>query len=171
MLGELSRLSLTPCGLSTKAEFGGVSKAGGGMPEFDVTQSGGGGSGSFIAVQPAGSAGGVTPSKFSLNVVSGCTQEAVPESSTSVAAVDAEPVSPPAATSVFPIAAPAMLERATFRLGPLVQLLADGSKATVVALGLDGASPPKTQSFPLATALPGASVAVGMSVRGIQVSG
>src|SRR6185312_1376825 len=115
-----------------------------------------GGSGSFIAVQPAGSAGGVTPSKFSLNVVSGCMQEAVPASSTSVAAVDA---------------APARLERATFRLGPLVQLFAAGSKATVVALGLDGVSPPKTQSFPLATALPGTSVEAGMLARGNQVSG
>ena len=140
------------------------------MPAFDVTQSGGC-PWSFIAVQPAGSAGGVTPSKFSVKTVSGWTQEAVPASSTSVAAVDVEPVSPPAATSVFPIAAPARLERATFRFGPLVQLLVAGSKATVVALGLDDVSPPKTQSFPLATALPGASVGVGMAARAVQISG
>ena len=70
MLGESSRLSLTTWGLSTKAAFGGVSKGGVGIPVFDVVHSGAGPS-SFVAVQPGGSAGGVTPSKFSLNVVVG----------------------------------------------------------------------------------------------------
>ena len=45
----------------------------------------------------------------------------------SVATVDVEPVSPPAATSVFPIAAPATCARAMFMLGPFVQLLVAGS--------------------------------------------
>jgi hypothetical protein len=126
MLGDSSRLSLTTWGLSTKAAFGGVSEGGVGMPEFDVTQNGGG-PWSFVAVQPAGRAGGVTPSKFSEYVVTGSAQEALPEASTSVAAVDVKPVSPPAATSVFPIAAPATCARAMFMLGPLVQLLVAGS--------------------------------------------
>src|SRR5690242_14041056 len=116
MLGDSSRLSLTPWGLSTKAEFGGESEAGGGWPEFEVTHSGGS-PWSFGAVQPAGSVGGVTPSKFSLNVVVGSAQEAVSASSTSVFGVDAPPAAPPAATSVLPIAVPATLARAPFRLG------------------------------------------------------
>ena len=126
MLGESSRLSLTTCGLSTKAAFGGVSADGVGMPEFDVCHSGGGPS-AFVAVQPAGSAGGVTPSKFSLNVVVGFTQEALPASSTSVRAVELVPSDPPAATSVDPIAAPPTSVRAPFRLGPVVQLSVTGS--------------------------------------------
>ena len=125
MLGESSRLSLTTWGLSTKAAFGAVSKGGVGIPVCDVVQSGAG-PWSFVAVQPGGSAGGVTPSKFSLNVVVGSAQEA-PAANTSVRAVDVEPVSPPAATKVSPIAAPATLERATLRFGPLDQLLAAGS--------------------------------------------
>jgi hypothetical protein len=90
------------------------------MPEFEVTHSGGG-PWSFVAVQPGGSAGGITPSKFSLNVVSGCAHEAVPASSTSVAAVEPEAVRPPAATSVFPIAVPPISARGTFRGGPGAQ--------------------------------------------------
>ena len=50
-----------------KAAFGGVSAGGMGTPESDVTQSGGGPC-AFVAVQFGGSAGGVTPSKLSLNV-------------------------------------------------------------------------------------------------------
>jgi hypothetical protein len=126
MLGESSRLSLTTPGLSTKAAFGGVSAGGVGMPELDVCHSGGGPS-AFVAVQPAGNAGGVTPSKFSLNVVSGCAQEAVPASSTSVRGVELVVPDPPAATSVAPIAVPPTSVRAPFRLGPLAQVLVTGS--------------------------------------------
>jgi hypothetical protein len=126
MLGESSRLSLTVPGLSTKAAFGGVSKGGVGMPELEVSHSGGGPS-AFVAVQPAGRAGGVTPSKFSVNVVSGTAHDAVPASSTSVVVVDAEPVFPPSATSVVPIAVPPTSERATLKSGPLDQLFAAGS--------------------------------------------
>ena len=132
MLGESSRLSLTPWGLSTKAAFGGVSKAGEGIPAFDVVQSGGG-PGAFVAVHPGGNAGGVTPSKFSLNVVVGSAQEGVRASSTSVVASGVESLRPPAATSVLwvgvslTIAAPATPERATLRFGPLDQLSATGS--------------------------------------------
>ena len=49
------------------AALGGVSAGGIGTPEFDVTQSGGGPC-AFVATQSGGNAGGVTPSKFSLNV-------------------------------------------------------------------------------------------------------
>jgi hypothetical protein len=126
MLGESSRLSLTTWGLSTKAAFGGVSKGGVGIPVFDVVQSGAG-PWSFVAVQPGGSAGGVTPSKFSLNVVVGCAQEALPASSTSVWGVELVVPDPPAATSVLPIAVPPTSERASFRLGPLAQVLVAGS--------------------------------------------
>jgi hypothetical protein len=112
--------------LSTKAAFGAVSKGGVGIPVCDVVQSGSG-PWSFVAVQPGGSAGGVTPSKASLNVVVGSAQEAVPASRTSVAAVEVAPVFPPTATSLFPIAAPPTAERATFMLGALAQVLVPGS--------------------------------------------
>jgi hypothetical protein len=68
MLGESSRLSLTTAGSSTKAALGNESAGGAGVPAFEVTQ-GGGGPLAFAAVHPAGSAGGTTPSKFSLNSV------------------------------------------------------------------------------------------------------
>jgi len=48
-----------------KAALGSESATGVGTPEFDVTHSGAGPC-AFIAAQPAGSAGGVTLSKFSL---------------------------------------------------------------------------------------------------------
>ena len=126
MLGESSRLSLTTWGLSTKAAFGGVSKGGVGIPVFDVVHSGAG-PWSFVAVQPAGNAGGVTPSKSSLNVVVGSAQEAVPASRTSVVAREVESLRPPAATSVLPIAAPPIHERGTFRLGASFQPPPPGS--------------------------------------------
>lgn len=62
-----TRLSLTTAGSSMKSALGAVSAGGIGNPESDVTQSGGG-PWAFVASQPAGSAGGVTPSKFSLCV-------------------------------------------------------------------------------------------------------
>jgi hypothetical protein len=68
MLGESRRLSLTTAGSSTKAAFGIESAGGVGTPELEVTHSGAGPA-AFVAVHPAGSAGGVTPSKFWLNIV------------------------------------------------------------------------------------------------------
>jgi hypothetical protein len=65
MIGESSRLSLITAGSSMKAALGSESATGVGTPEFDVTHSGAGPT-AFIAAQPAGSAGGVTLSKFSL---------------------------------------------------------------------------------------------------------
>src|SRR4029077_15260206 len=59
-------LSLTTAGSSMNAALGSVSAGGIGTPEFDVTHIGGGPS-AFVASQPAGNAGGVTLSKFSLN--------------------------------------------------------------------------------------------------------
>jgi hypothetical protein len=58
MLGESSRLSLTPSGSSTKAVFGALS-----APVLLVTQSGADPV-AFAAVQPAGSAGAETASKL-----------------------------------------------------------------------------------------------------------
>jgi hypothetical protein len=168
MLGESRRLSLTPWGLSTKAAFGGESEGGGGMPELEVTHSGGS-PWSFVAVQPAGSAGGVTPSKSSLNVVAGSSQEAVPASSTSVFGVDTASTAPPAASSVLPIAVPATRLRAPFRLGPPAQLSVTGSKTAVVCVGPDGVSPPKLQSLPLAAALPAVFVGLGMPALAVHV--
>jgi hypothetical protein len=49
------------------AALGGVSAGGAGTPLFEVTHSGGGPS-ALVANQSVGNAGGVTPSKFSLNV-------------------------------------------------------------------------------------------------------
>ena len=51
-----------------KAEFGGVSADGIGSPESDVTQSGGGPN-AFVASHSIGNAGGVTLSKFSVEVI------------------------------------------------------------------------------------------------------
>ena len=96
------------------------------MPVLDVCHSGAGPS-AFVAVQPAGSAGGATPSKFSLNVVVGSAQEALPASSASVLAVELVVPDPPAATSVVPIAVPPTSVRASFRLGPLAQVFVTGS--------------------------------------------
>jgi hypothetical protein len=167
MLGESSRLSLTTCGLSTKAAFGGVSKGGVGIPVCDVVHSGAG-PWAFVAVQPGGSAGGVTPSKLSLNVVVGSAQEGVPASRISVVASEFESLRPPAATSVFPIAAPPIHARGTFRLEPCCQPPPPGSYDMVVALGVAGVSPPKIQSLPEATALPAALVGLGMLAPAAQ---
>jgi hypothetical protein len=40
----------------------------------------------------------------------------------------------------------------------------------VLAVALDETSPPKAQSFPLAVALPGRSLGVGMADLAVQVS-
>ena len=50
-----------------KVAFGSVSAGGIGTPESEVTHSGGGPC-AFVAIQSGGKAGGVTASKFSLNV-------------------------------------------------------------------------------------------------------
>ena len=55
------------------AALGGESAGGIGTPEFDVTQSGGGPC-AFVATQSGGSAGGVTPSKFSAECTVGSRQ-------------------------------------------------------------------------------------------------
>src|SRR6266545_2445751 len=68
MLGESRRLSLTTAGSSTNAAFGAESAGGAGVPALEVTHSGPGPA-ALVAVHPAGSAGAVTPSKFSLNKV------------------------------------------------------------------------------------------------------
>src|SRR4030095_2355336 len=68
MLGESRRLSLTTVGSLTKAAFGSESADGVGTPELEVTHRGAGPL-AFVAVQPAGSAGGVTPAKFSLDAM------------------------------------------------------------------------------------------------------
>src|SRR6266540_2129583 len=67
MDGELRYLSLTAAGSFTHAAFGGESAGGDGSPEFEVCQSMPSGLIPLLAVQPAGSAGGVTKSKFSNN--------------------------------------------------------------------------------------------------------
>jgi hypothetical protein len=64
---ESSRLSLTAAGSSTYTALGGESAGGIGTPEFELTHSGGGPC-AFVAIQSGGKAGGVTASKFSLNV-------------------------------------------------------------------------------------------------------
>src|SRR5450759_2185669 len=54
-----------------KAAFGSESAAGAGAPVFDVTHNIASGSTALAATQPAGSAGGVTPSKFSRKILVG----------------------------------------------------------------------------------------------------
>src|SRR5262245_66417550 len=66
IIGESNRLSLTTLGSSMKAAFGAVSATGVGTPEFEVTHNGAGPA-ALNAAQPAGRAGGVRLSKFSLN--------------------------------------------------------------------------------------------------------
>ena len=83
MLGESSRLSLTTWGLSMNAAFGAESKGGGGKPVLELVHNGAG-PWAFVAVQPAGSWGGVTPSKAWLNVVRGLGARSGPASKISV---------------------------------------------------------------------------------------
>ena len=66
--GKSSRLSVTTTGSSMNAALGSESAGGIGTPEFEVTQNGGG-PWAFVASHPGGSAGGVTLSKFSANVL------------------------------------------------------------------------------------------------------
>ena len=64
--GESSRLSLTTAGSLTHAALGSESATGIGLPVADVCQKMLSGLTGFVATHPGGSAGGVTPSKFSL---------------------------------------------------------------------------------------------------------
>ena len=116
MLGESSRLSLTTWGLSTKAAFGAVSKGGVGIPVFDVVHSGAG-PWAFVAVQPAGSAGGVTPSKCLAERRRRVRARGGPASRTSVARSRRRAAAPAGGQQRVPIAAPPTRERATARLG------------------------------------------------------
>jgi hypothetical protein len=68
MLGESSRLSLTTAGLFTHAALGSESAGGAGNPVFELCQKMLSGLIALVATHPAGSAGGVTPSKFSLKL-------------------------------------------------------------------------------------------------------
>ena len=62
-------LSLTTGGSLTHAAFGGESAGGDGTPAFEVCQKIPSGLIALVAVHPAGSVGGVTPSKVSANTV------------------------------------------------------------------------------------------------------
>src|SRR5262245_56595350 len=66
--GESRYLSWTVAGSLTKAALGNESATGVGTPAFEVTQNMPSVPAALNTDQPAGSAGGVTPSKFSLNV-------------------------------------------------------------------------------------------------------
>ena len=74
MLGESSRLSLIASGSLTNPALGSESADGKGSPSFEVTHNMPSGSIAFVAVHPGGNAGGVTPSKSSLNTVVGLGQ-------------------------------------------------------------------------------------------------
>src|SRR6266446_6655741 len=71
MSGVSRRLSLTTAGSLMKAELGVESATGVGSPEFEVTHRIPSGSTALAAVHPAGSAGTVTPSKFSKKTLVG----------------------------------------------------------------------------------------------------
>jgi hypothetical protein len=82
IVGESRRLSLTLAGSSTKAAFGAESAAGVGLPELEVVHRPV--PEALVAVQPAGSAGAVTPSKFSLETMLTTAIEAEAESEPSL---------------------------------------------------------------------------------------
>jgi hypothetical protein len=131
MSGELRRLSLISSGSFTNAAFGEESADGNGSPSFDVTQNMSSGSITLIAVHPAGNAGGVTPSKFSLNTVvelghRDCSTHASRPSTVERVATPTPP-NPPAANTLAPIDVPDANERSWFRLGASDQLSVPGS--------------------------------------------
>ena len=66
--GESSRLSLTTAGSFTNAALGSESATGVGTPEFELATRCYLAQTALVATHPAGSAGGVTPSKFSLKL-------------------------------------------------------------------------------------------------------
>jgi len=71
ILGESKRLSLIASGSLTNAAFGSESADGNGSPSLEVTHKIPSGSITLVAVHPAGNAGGVTPSRFSVNTTEG----------------------------------------------------------------------------------------------------
>jgi hypothetical protein len=128
MLGESSRLSLMLSGSLTNAAFGEESKGGNGSPSFEVTHNMPSGSIALLAVQPGGSAGGVTPSKFSLNTVVGLRHRGSRTHASSASTVDeVTPATPPAANTLAAIEVPDTNERNSFILGASDQLSSAGS--------------------------------------------
>jgi hypothetical protein len=131
MLDDSRRLSLIASGSLTNAAFGGESADGEGSPSFEVTHNMPSGSITFVAVQPEGSAGGVTPSKSSLNTVVGSghrgSETHVSSASTLERVATPTPPNPPAANTLAPIDVPDANERSWFRLGESDQLSVPGS--------------------------------------------
>src|SRR5438094_4933704 len=116
MLGESSLLSLITSGSLTNAAFGEESKDGNGSPSFEVTHSMPSGSIALVAVQPAGSAGGVTVSKLSLNTVVGLGHRDSKTHASSASTLErVPPPSPPAANTLAPIDVPDANERSWLR--------------------------------------------------------
>src|SRR6266487_4953575 len=135
MLGESSRLSLSASGSFTNAALGDESADGDGSPELEVTHKMPSGSIAFVAVQPGGSAGGVTPSKFSLNTVIGSGHRDSGTHASSASTLDRlPPPSPPAANTLAPIDVPDANERSWFMLGASDQLSVPGSYTNAVVL-------------------------------------
>src|SRR6266567_7992503 len=138
MLGESSRLSLSASGSFTNAALGDESADGDGSPELEVTHKMPSGSIAFVAVQPGGKAGGVTPSKSSLNTVVGSghrgSETHVSSASTLERVATPTPPNPPAANTLAPIDVPDANERSWFRLGAPDQLSVSGSYTNAVVL-------------------------------------
>src|SRR5579884_3078621 len=128
MLGDSSRLSLIASGSLTNAALGGESKDGNGSPSFEVTHRIPSGSITLVAVQPAGSAGGVTPSKVSLNTVAGPGQrDGWTHASSASTLLKLTPATPPAANNFAPTDVPEAKARNSLRLGASDQLSSSGS--------------------------------------------
>jgi hypothetical protein len=131
ILGESSRLSLIASGSFTNTALGAESAGGNGSPSFEVTQNMLSGSIALVAVHPGGSAGGVTPSKFSLNTVVGSGHRGSEMHASKASTLDKvalpTPPSPPAAKTLVPIDVPDANERSWFMLGVSDQLSVPGS--------------------------------------------
>jgi hypothetical protein len=138
ILGESSRLSLIASGSFTNAALGAESAGGNGSPSFEVTQNMPSGSIALVAVHPGGSAGGVTPSKFSLNTVVGSGHRGSETHASKASTLDKvalpTPPSPPAANTLVPIDVPDANERSWFMLGASDQLSVPGSYTNVEVL-------------------------------------
>src|ERR1700687_1653126 len=81
MIGESRRLSLMAAGSFTHAALGNESATGVGTPEFELCQKTLSVLIGFVATHPVGSAGGVTPSKFSPNGTHGLRRRTVDSAS------------------------------------------------------------------------------------------
>src|SRR6266498_3533846 len=136
MLNESSRLSLIASGALTNAAFGSESADGKGSPSFEVTHKMPSGSITLVAVHPAGNAGGVTPSKFSVNTVPGLGHggSGAHASSASTVEVEPKPSRPPAANNLVPIDVPDPKERKSFISGASDQLSVSGSETKALLL-------------------------------------